>query len=496
MMNSGITRRAFVGTMTALGVSAADSGWVELFDGRSLEGWRPSENMASWKVVDGQLAADGPRSHLFYTGPVRGADFRNFELEVEVMTRPGCNSGVYFHTAYQERDFPRKGFEIQINNTATGERGYRERKKTGSLYGVRNVYKQFMPDDRWFKVQTAVRGKNVQIRLDGMLVVDYTEPSPPVIPDGPETGRFLDRGTFALQCHNDGSHARFRHIRVRPLPDDIATPGGPAPVADEVFKQIVNQGRHNIPMVDFHTHIKGGLTLEQMLAKSRRDGLEYGIAPNCGVGNPVQDDQDALRYLDSMAGQPCFLGMQAEGREWVHMFSPAAAAKFDYIFTDSMTWTDNRGKRMRLWLPDEVGSIADAQEFMDTLVERTVGILDHEPIDIHANPTFLPDVLARDYERLWTAQRRAKVIEAAVRNGVAIEINDRYKLPSASFIRAAKASGAKFSFGTNDSGPGDLGRCEYGLRMVAECELGWQDFFVPGDGPKAIARKGDALRAG
>src|ERR1035438_8933887 len=75
------------------------------------------------------------------TGPVRGADFRNFELELAVLTRPACNSGVYFHTAYQERDFPYKGFEVQINNTATGEGSYRERKKTGSLYGLRNVYK-------------------------------------------------------------------------------------------------------------------------------------------------------------------------------------------------------------------------------------------------------------------------------------------------------------------------------------------------------------------
>jgi len=160
--------------MTALGLPAADDAWVDLFDGRSLEGWRPSENKNSWKVVEGQLAADGPRSHLFYTGPVNGADFRNFELEVEVLARPACNSGVYFHTAYQERDFPRKGFEIQIDNTATGEGGYRERKKTGSLYGLRNVYKQFVPDDQWFKIHAAVRGKNVQIRLNGMLVVDYT----------------------------------------------------------------------------------------------------------------------------------------------------------------------------------------------------------------------------------------------------------------------------------------------------------------------------------
>jgi len=490
-----MSRRVFVGAMTALGLSAAEEPWVELFDGRSLKGWRASENASSWKVVDGTLSADGPRSHLFYTGPVRGARFRNFELEVEVLTRPLCNSGIYFHTAWQETGFPRKGFEVQIANSYIGEGAYRERKKGGSLYGLRNIYKQFAADDRWYKINVLVRGKNVQIRQDGLLLVDYVEPNPPVIPDGPETGRFLDQGTFALQCHNDGSKARFRSVRVRPLPDDLRTPGGPPPVADEVFQQIVQNGRHNIPMADFHVHLKGGLTLEQALAKSRRDGIEYGIAINCGKGFTIESDEGARQFFDSMQGQPIFIAMQAEGREWTQMFSRRAAALFDYIFTDSMTWTDNHGRRMRTWIPEEVGVIADPQEFMDTLVDRAVGILEHEPIDIYANPTYLPDVLAKDYERLWTDARRKKVIDAAVKNGVAIELNNRYKLPSASFVKMAKAAGCKFTFGSNNAGADDLGRSEYGLRMIEECQLVWQDFFVPLAGPKAVERKGGMLRA-
>jgi len=48
----------------------------------------------------------------------------------------------------------------------------------------------------------------VQIRLDGILVVDYTEASPPVIPPGPETARFIDRGQFALQCHKMTGNCR------------------------------------------------------------------------------------------------------------------------------------------------------------------------------------------------------------------------------------------------------------------------------------------------
>lgn len=221
MRKSEITRRAFVGATAAAGLQGAGDGWTELFNGRSLEGWRPSENKNSWKVVDGQLAADGPRSHLFCSSRVRETDFRNFELELEAMASPGCNSGVYFHTAYQEKGFPQKGFEVQINNTATGEGNYRERKKTGSLYGVRNVYKQLVGDGEWFTMHVAVRGKNVQVRVNGTLLVDYTEPTPAVLAAGSERGRFVDRGAFALQCHDPGSKARFRSIRVRPLADGV-----------------------------------------------------------------------------------------------------------------------------------------------------------------------------------------------------------------------------------------------------------------------------------
>jgi len=107
-----ISRRTFVGTIAAAGIAAANSPWIELFNGRSLEGWTPSENKGSWKFADGMICAAGPRSHLFYNGPVHGATFRNFELEVEALARPLCNSGVYFHTAYQEKGFPEKGFEV------------------------------------------------------------------------------------------------------------------------------------------------------------------------------------------------------------------------------------------------------------------------------------------------------------------------------------------------------------------------------------------------
>lgn len=459
----------------ALSAAAPEGEWIPLFDGRTLDGWK-ANNMGSFKVVDGAIAADGPQSHLFYTGKVRGAEFKNFVFRAEVKARHLANSGIYFHTRYQEKGWPDEGFEIQVNNTATGEGTYRERKKSASLYGVRDVYKQFIADDEWFRLEIDVRGKRARVRLNDMLVVDYVEPDPPVR-EGVKTGRVLASGTFALQCHDPGSKAFFRNLAVQPLPDDLPTEGERR-VVDEAYRDILRMHAQNYPVVDYHVHLKGGFTLEQALEDSRRSGIGYGLAVNCGKGFPVGDDSGAEAFFKSMEGQPVFVAMQAEGREWLKMFSRKTIEKFDYVFTDAMTWSDDSGKRMRLWIPSEVGEIPDQQKFMDTLVKRTVGILSEEPINIWANPTFLPDPIARDYDALWTEERMDRVIDAAKQKGIAIEINNRYRLPSATLLKRAKAAGVKFSFGSNNSDR-NFGRIDYGRQMVKECRLGWQDFFVP-----------------
>jgi hypothetical protein len=476
------TRRDILGMLLAAPAAArawaADSyDWIPLFDGKSLQGWKPSEHEGTFKVVDGEIVVHGDRSHLFYTGPVHGADFRNFEFTAEIKTLPNSNSGVYFHTAFQPSGFPEAGFEVQVeNNDPAPIHGYLERKKTGSLYGVRNVYKTFARNSEWFRLSITVRGKQVQTRVNDLLVVDYLEPDPPFRAD-PKFQRVINHGTFALQGHDPGSTTHFKNIRVRPLPDSAAPLSAEHPQVDDLYRDVIRLATENVPVVDYHVHLKGGLTIDQALANARRLGINYGVAINCGQGFPVHSDDSVQQYLDSMKGQPCFIALQGEGREWMTLVSPESVARFDYVFTDAMTFTDDKGKRMRLWIDEEVGAIPDAQAFMETYVDRIQKVM-REPIDIYANPTFLPRQLASDYESLWTPERRHKVIAAAIENDVAIEINNRYKIPSASFIKEAKAAGAKFSFGTNNA-DAELGRLEYPIQMAKECGLVWQDIFVP-----------------
>jgi len=246
---------------------------------------------------------------------------------------------------------------------------------------------------------------------------------------------------------------------------------------DPTADAIARLRQEGFPLIDLHVHLKGGLTLDEAVANSRRTGIRYGIAVNCGVGFPVTDDAGVHAFVDSVQGAPVYVGMQAEGREWVSMFSKEAIARFDYVFTDAMTFTDDQGRRTRLWIPAEV-HIDDPQAFMETYVDRILGILNREPIDIYVNPTFLPAKIAERYDELWTPPRMDKVIEAAERNDVAIEINARYRLPSVAFIKRAKRAGVKFTFGTNNSDK-RLGRLEYCLEMIDACHLTADDMFVP-----------------
>lgn len=476
---------AFLAALAAPG-GAAEPAWEDLFDGRSLHGWRAAEHPDSFQVVDGTITCHGERGHLFYTGDDGAAAFENFELSVEVNAKRGSNSGIYFHTAYQASGFPEAGFEVQVNNSEEQNGDYRENKKTGSLYGIRNIYRAVVPDDTWFTVHVRVQRPRVEVRVNDVLIVDYIEPRFP-LPDGAPALNRLGRGMFALQAHDPGSHVSYRNLRVRRLPPG-ATPGiEPAPL-DPAAAQRLAIGKENFPLLDLHTHLKGDLTLADALAISRATGVGLGIATNGGQGFPMQTDKMALAFLQAHRDAPVFLALQAEGREWTGMFSPEVIAQFDYVFSDAMTYGDAQGRRMRLWIPEETFIGPDVDAFMDDLTAQAVAIISNEPIDIYVNPTFLPEAIAGRYDELWTEPRMRRIIDAAAAHDVAIEINARYRIPSERFLRLAHAAGVKFTIGTNNTGSADFGDWSYPMAMQHRLGLTWKDIFVPGHAPTRAQR--------
>lgn len=187
---------------------AADSeeGFTTIFDGKTFNGWKTSiDNTNSWKIEEGAFVTRGPTAHVFYVGDSNA--FKNFELKVDVMTEPGSNGGIYFHTAYQERGFPRGGIECQVN-VSQGDWI-----KTGSLYGLVNVGLTPAKDNQWWTQHIIVRGRKVTVKIDGKTLLEYNEP--PVSPTG--RGKRLGEGTFALQAHDPKSIIRYKNIRVKRL---------------------------------------------------------------------------------------------------------------------------------------------------------------------------------------------------------------------------------------------------------------------------------------
>lgn len=213
---AAVTLAATLGGQPQAQSSSVESGFTPLFNGRDFTGWKLA-TPSSFRIEDGAIVANGPAGHAFYDGPFLGHAFREFELRTDVMTRAGANGGIYVMTAFQERGFPTKGFEVQVNNSYD-----RDPVRTGSLYHVLDIKAAQASDDEWFTQTIIVRGMTITVLVNGEQTVEWTQP-----PDWQGTFRasgrpeFPDRriqpGTIALQAHDPRSTVYYRNIRIRAL---------------------------------------------------------------------------------------------------------------------------------------------------------------------------------------------------------------------------------------------------------------------------------------
>ncbi|MBE2285987.1 MAG: DUF1080 domain-containing protein [Prosthecobacter sp.] len=229
------TLSALAGLMLSAATFAADEkdGWISLFNGKDLSGWKSNEEVPGvFTVENGELKVSGGRAHLFYVGPNGEAKFQSFELKMKVKTTPGSNSGVYIHTKYQDKGWPDAGYECQVNSTHT------DPKKTGSLYGVINILAllegQKEPeggkhikvplapskDDEWFDYDIKVEGKHITLKVNGEVTVDFIEPDgwDPAKELKNMPGRKLSEGTIAIQGHDPKSVVYYKDLFIKPMP--------------------------------------------------------------------------------------------------------------------------------------------------------------------------------------------------------------------------------------------------------------------------------------
>lgn len=188
------------------------SDWHILFDGSSLAGWKSNDEKPNvFTITDaGELKVSGGRAHLFWMGNDSvSSELKNFELKMKVKTTAGSNSGFFFHTRYQERGWPEYGLEAQVNST------HKDNRKTGSIYAVQDVLDTAPSTDGvWFDYEIRVKDKHVMILVDGEVVNDYTEATPPAIPSKRKHVH-LGVGTFAIQGHDPKSTIYYKEIKLR-----------------------------------------------------------------------------------------------------------------------------------------------------------------------------------------------------------------------------------------------------------------------------------------
>jgi len=196
----------FIITATVFAQSSDDD-WISLFDGQTFNNWSAAENPETFSIEDGMIVVDGPRAHLFYNGPVENHNFDDFVFKTDIMTMENANSGIFFHTQYQEEGWPAHGYEAQINNSYDPDP-----RRTASLYNVDDNTEITFPDNEWFTMTIRVEGQHITIMVNDEVITDHTEPE-----DVDRGTNVLSSGTFALQGHDPDSKVYFKNIRVKPL---------------------------------------------------------------------------------------------------------------------------------------------------------------------------------------------------------------------------------------------------------------------------------------
>jgi len=187
-------------------------GWVSIFDGKSLEGWKSNEPYEGFKVEDGAIVGFGKRNHLYYM-----EELQNFELKIDVKTNNKCNSGVYVKAQWQDASWPTTGFELQVNCS------HGDPVKTGSLYNIVKIYKAPHNDDEWFTYHLTCHKDTLDVRVNGEILYTYVDPTGARGLQGDRiterNKRIIQKGHIALQQHDPGGSPQFKNIFIKKLPD-------------------------------------------------------------------------------------------------------------------------------------------------------------------------------------------------------------------------------------------------------------------------------------
>ena len=232
------------------------------------------------------------------------------------------------------------------------------------------------------------------------------------------------------------------------------------------------------PIYDLHMRLSA--SAQDMENKAKTTGFaSFGILQNLSPTG-IETNDDLQKFIDGVKNHPCYMGLKPTAPGWSKNFSKELIDRFDYILMAPQYIPDGNKYGDLMEVKDFNCYIDDPEDFMKRNVEWYLKILNHEddPLDILGWPLFLPLSIQREYYMLWTRERMEKIVEAARKNRIALEINDLAHTPHAEFILMAKKAGVKFTFGS-DTGDQRSFRLDYCKEVAKLCNLTEDDFFIP-----------------
>ena len=189
-----------------------ESGFVPLFDGRSLAGWEG--NLSMFRVQDGAIVAGTlkeaiPRNEFLCTKK----PFGDFELRVEAkLVGPGNNAGIQFRSQRIPNHHEVSGYQCDMggafNRTVWGALYDESRRGKMLAEGDGEKTQQVLKPNDWNEFVIRCQGDRIQIWLNGYRTVDYVEKQKDI----------ARQGILGLQIHGGKpAQASYRNIRIKEL---------------------------------------------------------------------------------------------------------------------------------------------------------------------------------------------------------------------------------------------------------------------------------------
>jgi len=217
-----------------------------------------------------------------------------------------------------------------------------------------------------------------------------------------------------------------------------------------------------VKLLDCHNHTAewsdGRQSIEQVIEKAKSEGVRVGLSDHAGLGEYLNSNDRLLAYADFLTQYPVARGLEMDlGRSFI--VQPQTREKFDYMI-GSVHGMEVEGIRMSFghlisWTKGEMPNYNPMLQMksIDVFFKTHLALLEKEytaqKYDILGHPTMLPPLALGKPEDVFPEWWEDKFLALLLKNGVALEISNRWKTPYDRLMKKAVEAGVKLSVGSD-----------------------------------------------